>query len=76
MADQRKRKRPLCLESGQPSSSVQDGVQGFAFRQFAILGRDAAGDLFQLGTIGQVMLDDDEELLQFDRDLDDAAKGS
>jgi MFS family permease len=49
---------------------IEDGTQVISLGQIAGLGGDAAGDGLQLVPSGEIMLQDHELPLQFDRDLD------
>ena len=71
VADQRQAEGVLGLQPRQPRRRVEHGGQAVALGQLARLGGDAAGDRLELVAAGQVVLDDDEELLQLDGDLDD-----
>ena len=70
MTDEAQAESAFDLIAGQPGGSVQYGLQVVAFGQFALLRGNAACDLFDLLVVGQVMLDDHEELLQLYWHLD------
>jgi hypothetical protein len=60
----------LGLVAGQSGRHIEDPLEGFSLRQVVrrIAGQ-LASDSFQLLAIGQGVFEDDEELLQLDRDL-------
>ena len=64
MPDQRQAEGVLGLHPGQARRRIEDHAQVVALGQVAGLGGDAAGDLLDLVTTGQVVLDDDELALQ------------
>ena len=69
MPDKAERKGPLCFVAGQSAGRVEHCAQLVPLGQFALLGGDAAGDLFQLSPVGQLVLYDHYQFLQFDRHL-------
>ncbi len=59
---QRETERALRLVPRQAGGGIQDMVQLVTLGQLTFFGGDAAGDLLQLFSVGQLVLDDDEVL--------------
>jgi len=64
------RKRRLGFVPGQAGRRIQQHVQLGTVRQLAVFGGDPTGDVVQLLAGGQVVFQDDKQLLQLDGDLD------
>ena len=74
VADQRQAQRVLGLHAGHAGRRVEHGGEPVAVGQLAGLGRQRAGDGLDLVAAGEVVVDQDEELLELDGDLDDGGE--
>jgi hypothetical protein len=73
MPDEGQAEGVLGLAGGEPGGGFDHAGQLVAAGKLAVLGGHSASDLIELGTPGQIVIDDGEELVQLRRDLNTGA---